>query len=460
MAKIVVKLVDKENGLEFHFRPETDQAEIRVPFKKNKGFFAEFASDTYKMERGKPLVLTQNDQQVVFLDESFVELLLDFKKQNASYSTIFVEVEPVLNRFQTFVKSIKDLFGKKDESNLEPVPEYEEGYDEASNTVVRFVGKKVKKPYQVSGIEDVASKNNWKGWIYLAPIVILVGIFSLYPLINTIFISFTKNYVYATGVFDGLTLKNFTYILGITTNSMGARETHFLSYALLNTVIVVFVTVPVSIVLALLISVALNSIKWLKGFLQTIFFIPYVTNAIAIGMVFSVIFDRNGVINFLFKTNYAWVSGNDANRWRAMIPLCLYIVWHSLPYKILIFLSGLQGIDKQYYQAAQIDSCPKWKVLTKITVPLLSPQILYIMITSFIGAFKEYSSVVGLFNGPGLVNNGGTSSDPCMETVVYYVYDNMHDETSYAAAAAVFLFVIILAFTWLQFQASKTKVHY
>ena len=100
----------------------------------------------------------------------------------------------------------------------------------------------------------------------------------------------------------------------------------------------VFVTVPISIILALLISVALNSIKWLKGFLQTVFFLPYVTNAIAIGMVFSVIFDKNGVINYIFNLDYSWVTGIDANRWRAMIPLCLYIVWNSLPFKILFTL--------------------------------------------------------------------------------------------------------------------------
>ena len=136
---------------------------------------------------------------------------------------------------------------------------------------------------------------------------------------------------------------------------MGARETHFLSYALLNTVIVVFVTVPVSIVLALLISVALNSIKWLKGFLQTIFFIPYVTNAIAIGMVFSVIFDDTGVINYIFGTDTVWVYG--ATQTIGMIPLCIYIVWNSIPFKILILLSGLLFISS--YNLSK-SSCRLW----------------------------------------------------------------------------------------------------
>lgn len=339
-------------------------------------------------------------------------------------------------------------------------PQFKEGYDAEKNTVIRLVAKKNStKAYQTRGIEDIGSKNNWKGWLYLAPVVILVAVFLIYPLINTIFISFTDSYNYSLGTFKGLTFNNFTYILGLTpkiTSAGEAWEHYFVDYAIPNTLICVVVTVPVSTALALLISVALNSIKWFQKILQTIFFLPYVTNGIAVGMVFAVIFDSNGIINFLFNMkDFAWIRG--APREIAMIPLCMYIVWSSIPFKILIFLSGLQGIDKQYYQAAQIDSAPKSKVLMRVTVPLLSPQILYILITSFIGAWKEYTSVVGLFNGPGTL---GTAGAPNMETIVYYVYENLSQQTSSAAAAAVFLFVIILLFTALQFAISKKRVHY
>ncbi len=336
-------------------------------------------------------------------------------------------------------------------------PEYKEGYDAENNAVIRLVSPRNNgKAYQTRGIEDIGSKNNWKGWLYLAPVIILVSIFLIYPLVNTIFISFTQDYLYATGEFQGMTLTNFTYILGLTNRANGAHESYFVSYAIPNTIICVIVTVPVSTILALLISVALNSIKWFQKILQTIFFLPYVTNGIAVGMVFSVIFADKGVINFLFNTpDKIWIYG--AERWTAMIPLCFYIVWSSIPFKILIFLSGLQGIDKQYYQAAQIDSASKAKVLWRITVPLLSPQILYILITSFIGAWKEYTAVVGLFNGPGTLGKAG---DPNMETIVFYIYENLSTQTSYAAAAAVFLFVIILLFTALQFAVSKKRVHY
>ena len=339
----------------------------------------------------------------------------------------------------------------------ETVPEYNEGLQEDKKSIVRLVGKKVKKVYQVSGIDDVASKNNWKAWLYLAPVIILVVIFLLYPLINTIFIAFTKNYNYTTGKYESFTLDNFGIILHIIpyqSNAGPAWETSFTKFAIPNTFVITFVTVPVTIFLALIISVALNSIKFLQKALQTVFFLPYVTNAVAIGMVFSVLFDDQGLINFLFQTQTKWIYNTPTSL--AMVPLCLFIVWHGLPFKILILLSGLQGIDKQYYQAAQIDAAPKWKILGRITVPLLSPQILYLMITSFIGAFKEYNSIVSIFGKKGETLAGQKN----MYTIVFYVYDNISSNTSFAAAAAVFLFVIILIFTFIQFWVSGKRVHY
>ena len=346
-----------------------------------------------------------------------------------------------------------------------------EGYlDEGEQkTIIRLVkpSKKRRKEYQVSGLDDVASKNNWKGWLYLAPVIVLIGVFLLYPLVNTILIAFTKGYSYSTNTGEGFTLENFGIIFGISSYTTSAgqigRETAFIKYAVPNTLLLTFITVPVSIFLALIIAVALNSIKWFQKVLQTVFFLPYVTNTIAIGMVFSVIFDKQGIVNSIFGLTaangtdpFAWIYGAD--RWVAMIPLCIYIVWNSIPFKILILLSGLQGVDKQYYQAAQIDAAPKWKVLAKITVPLLSPQILYLMITSFIGAFKEYTSIVAIFGGPS--TRGTNSPIKDMLTVVYYVYENITAQTSFAAAGAVFLFVVILIFTFVQFGVSSKRVHY
>ncbi len=374
-------------------------------------------------------------------------------------ATIFAQMPTaVVSLIRRSERKKEDAINRPSASNelfAETRPEYKAGYDAERKTIIRPIPTRNKKAYQTRGIEDIGSKNNWKGWLYLAPVIILVAIFLIYPLINTIFISFTSEYKYASGSFEGLTLTNFTYILGLTDKANGGHEADFVRYAIPNTFLIVIITVPVSTTLALLIAVALNSIKWFQKILQTIFFLPYVTNAIAVGMVFSVIFDDRGIINYIFNTNTTWIFG--AQQYTAMVPLMIYIVWSSIPFKILIFLSGLQGIDKQYYQAAQIDAAPRYKVLLKVTVPLLSPQILYILITSFIGAWKEYTSVVGLFNGPG---TRGKAGDPNMETIVFYIYENLDSHTSEAAAAAVFLFAIILAFTGIQFLASKKRVHY
>ena len=304
-----------------------------------------------------------------------------------------------------------------------------------------------------SEVNEMDAKNNWKAWLYLAPVLILMAVFLVYPLVDTFIISFYKDYNYIKGTNNGLTFDNYLYVLGLL-EIEGARETRVIEYAIPNTLFLTFVTVPLSITIALLISVLLNSLKWFQKILQTIFFLPYVTNTIAVGMVFAVIFDKNGLFNYIFGIDKSWIA--NATRWDAMLPLCIYIIWSSLPFKILVFLSGLQGIDKQYYQAAQIDATPKWKTLLRITVPLLSPQILYIMITSFIGAFKEYSSIVGLFKFPGT-----SANDYSLYTVVFYVYDQFNSgDLQYAAAAAVLLFIVILIFTAIQFAVSKKRVHY
>lgn len=273
-----------------------------------------------------------------------------------------------------------------------------------------------------------------------------------------------------TGKFTGFTLDNYMSVLtpfGSLGGGPGSMFELVMKTALPNTLLLTVITVPCSIILSLIIAIALNSIKPWKKFFQTVFFMPYVTNAIAIGMVFSVIFSSDyGIINSLLRTpNLTWITpspmtGEAVAYPRALFAICFYIVWHSLPYKILIFLGGLQNIDKQYYEAAQIDSTGKLKTAWKITIPLLSPQILYMMITSFIGAFKEYNSVIGLFGAGGGsfdINTGPTN----MQTMVFFIYDQVaKNKVQYASAASIFLFIIIMIFTVIQNQVSKKRVHY
>ncbi len=312
------------------------------------------------------------------------------------------------------------------------------------------------------------SKNNWKAWLYLAPVIILTAVFTFYPIINTVGISFLKNYNSLQHTYDGFTFDNYLEILMIkpfrSTVVGDVFITDFIQVALPNTLLITFITVPISIFLALAIAIALNSIKILKKLFQTIFFMPYVTNAIAIGMVFSVIFDNNGIVNYIFGSDVHWLyagSGANPNYWAALFALSVYIIWHSLPYKILIFLGGLQNIDNQYYDAAKIDGSSMMKIIRRVTIPLLSPQILYVMITSFIGAFKEYTSVVAIF-GVGGGSFDGTTGPTSMKTVAFYIYDQMSSTTTlqYAAAAAVILLIIILIFTAVQKVVAKRRVHY
>ncbi len=308
-------------------------------------------------------------------------------------------------------------------------------------------------------------QSQWKAWLYLAPAIILMIVFTFYPLFNTFITAFKENYNFTTGKFDGYGFGNFELLF---VKSDLNPKLNFVNIYLKNTALIAIASVPVSIMIALLISVALNSIPKFQKFLQTIFFLPYVTNTIAIGMVFAVMFDdKTGLVNSMLKVMgadpVAWLGSDlgTASYASCMAVLLIYIVWNALPFKILLFLSALQGIDKQYYQAAQIDGTSKLRTFWRITVPLLSPQIIYLMITSFIGAFKEYNSVVSIFNDKATPYG---YQQPIMGTIVLFINNNIKNmqpgAMGGAAAGAVVLFVIIMIITAIQSQVSKRFVHY
>ena len=312
-------------------------------------------------------------------------------------------------------------------------------------------------------------RNNYKAWFYLAPVLILMGIFTFFPILNTIYVSFLKDYNVSTGVHKGFTFYNYAYILGLAERyeGSGVYNTTFFSFsgpsAFWNTMFITFVTVPISVIIALLIALAIHNIKPLKKFFQTVFFMPYVTNVIAIGMVFAVIFANGGVFNTIFHLNIPWINPVYATWGSCMTVLCIYIIWTALPYKILIFLSGLQNIDQQYFDAARVDGASKGKASRRIIIPLLSPQILYISVTSFITAFKEYSSIIGLLNRSYSSTAVASSND--LYTIVYYIYDMMQGtnwttSSQFASAAAVILLLVILVFTIVELRISKRLVVY
>ena len=305
--------------------------------------------------------------------------------------------------------------------------------------------------------------DKYKGWIYLLPALVLLAVFTVWPIFNTIRISLLEGYNSSrpNGLYP-FGFGNFTYVL---------KYQGFIN-ALTNTVLLCVVTVPISTFLALLIAVCLNAIKPLQRMFQTIFFLPYVTNSIAIGMVFMAMFnmflgggarpDSVGIINNVlefFGFDYInWVNVGS-EKWANMVVLIVYIVWNALPFKILILLGGLQSVNKQYYEAAKVDGTPRWRVFTRITVPLLSPMLAYVIITGFIGGFKEYSSIIGIF-GEKMGPPGAMTSYP-LDKMVGYIYRML--ETGYAgdsSAAALILFGIIFLVTMVNLYVSKKKTHY
>ena len=312
----------------------------------------------------------------------------------------------------------------------------------------------------------VESKHSWKAWIYLSPAIVLLLIFTVWPIINTLRMAFLEGYSTMSAV--GGTVYSF----GIGNFKQVLEYKDFLR-CLSNTMLLCVLTVPLSTILALLIAVCLNAIKPLQRLLQTIFFLPYVTNSIAIGMVFAAMFNMvgsafggeneiiitagivNNIIEFFGGQPINWINAGSSYIANIAV-MVIYIVWNALPFKILILLGGLQSINRQYYDAAKIDSIPRRRVFTRITVPLLSPMLAYVVITGFIGGFKEYSSIVGIFG-----DDMGPTGDPRrLNTMVGFIYDALANHQGRASAAALILFGIIFVVTLINLYVSKKKTHY
>ena len=294
-------------------------------------------------------------------------------------------------------------------------------------------------------------KNNLKAWLYLLPAMIFLGVFMVYPLIDVLIYSFEEGFNFVSQTYFGIGFYNYGYVL---------RDPYFLQ-AVKNTLILVFITVPVSTVLSLLVSVALSSIDKLRNLFQTIYFLPYVTNTLAVGLVFMILFKptlyNDGLVNsFLSIFGIGTIDFIDGPYWAKMLVLCLYTVWVVMPFKVLVFTSAICSVPKTYYDAAKIDGTPDNRMFIKITLPMISPTIFYIVITGFIGAFKAYSDAVALFGTD--LNVAG------MNTIVGYVYDMLYGDgggyPSFASAAAIILFCIVLTVTCINLLVSKKKVHY
>ena len=293
-------------------------------------------------------------------------------------------------------------------------------------------------------------RNNYKGWLYLLPAILFLGVFLVYPLVDVFIYSFEEGYNFTAQTSFGTGFYNYGKVL---------RDPYFLQ-ALKNTFILVLITVPLSTGIALLISVGLASIKRLRNLFQTIYFLPYVTNTLAVGMVFMLLFKQTeyspGLVNsFLGLFGMTPVDFIDGPYWAKMLVLCVYTIWMVMPFKILVLTGALASVKQALYDAAKIDGTSKNRVFWRITLPMISPSVFYLVITGFIGAFKAYSDAVALF---------GTQLNAAeMNTLVGYIYDMLYSGggyPSYASAAAIVLFAIVLTITCINLMVSRKHVHY
>lgn len=293
-------------------------------------------------------------------------------------------------------------------------------------------------------------KQNNKAWLYLIPALIFIGVFMVYPLVDVLIYSFEEGYNSASQTYNGVGSYNYSFVL---------RDPYFLQ-AVKNTFILVIITVPLSTGIALLISVGLSSIKPLRNLFQTVYFLPYVTNTLAVGLVFMILFKKtpysDGLVNLLIN----WFGGSsvdfiDGPYAAKMFVLCFYTIWVVMPFKILILTSALASVNRDYYNAAKVDGTSPFRIFRRITLPMISPMLFYLIITGFIGAFKAYSDAVALFGTD--LNTAG------MNTIVGYIYDMLYGNSggypSYASAAAIILFIIVLTITCINLIVRRRFVH-
>ena len=293
------------------------------------------------------------------------------------------------------------------------------------------------------------NRNSHKAWLYLLPSLVLLGAFLVYPLIDVLIYSVEEGFNFASQTYLGVGLYNYSYVL---------HDPYFLQ-AVENTFVLVIITVPISTGLALLISAGLSSIKPLRKLYQTVYFLPYVTNTLAVGLVFMVLFQKTEYTDGLVNLMLAWFGAGPIDfingpHWAKMFVLCFYTIWVVMPFKILVLTGALASVNPDYYKAARVDGTSRRRIFFRITLPLISPMIVYLVITGFIGAFKAYSDAVALFGTD--LNAAG------MNTIVGYVYGMLYGDSggypSYASAAAIILFVIVLTITCINLLVTRRQL--
>ena len=277
------------------------------------------------------------------------------------------------------------------------------------------------------------AENSPRGWLFLAPALIFITIFNVTPLIRTFVIAFQKGTL-NNPEFAGIS--NFQRVL---TDPVFHR-------AIRNTALYAFVVVPVGMIISLFIAMSIHKRMKLKKVWESIFFLPYLTSMIAIGIVFRFLFNQDyGLINYLLGlfgvSNINWLNSPEMS----MTTVIIFGIWMGLAFNIIILLTGLRNIDDSYYKVADMFGATKREQFFRITLPQLIPTITFLLLMNFISAFKIYGQVFSLFNGrPGVANSATTG--------VFYIFTEFYTNNNYGKgmAAAVILFVVILIFTLIQ----------
>lgn len=298
-------------------------------------------------------------------------------------------------------------------------------------------------------IQRPTIRSTLKALLYLLPAFAVIGVFTIYPLFKSLELSFYTDYDYFRDIVYAVGWDNYVAVLNDPDFWLAMR----------NTLLFVIGVVPVSVALSLLISLMLNVNIRLRGLFRTVYFLPYVTSLVAVAIVWQWIYHRDyGILNYFL----GWLGISPIswlNTPQLSIPaLVLMSIWKSLGYNIIIFLAGLQTIDKQYVEAASIDGANYMRRLWHIVLPLLSPTTFFVAVVSVISSFKVFDEVYALFSG------GGGKAGPADSalTIVFYVFRKFYAEWDFgrAAASSYLMFIVIALITALQFYVGRKKVHY
>ena len=280
----------------------------------------------------------------------------------------------------------------------------------------------------------------------MAPALIVFLVFVAFPFFFSLFLSLTEwNFLSGWGGIQWKGLENFAKLAG----DQNFRQ------AVVNTVIYTVATVPVSILIALVLAYVLNGKVYLKKTLRLAFFIPYISNMVALAAVFKFMFRDDGIINnvllnvFHLQEVPRWLSNSELNK----IPIILILIWTAVGYELIVYMAALQNVPKELYEAGKLDGATGFKQFVHITFPMISPTTFYLVVVRMIAAFKVFSAINIITLGT--ATRGNTS-------LVVEIYQDAFQsyKFGYASAEAVVLFAIILAITLFNFWGQKKWVHY